>query len=204
MTINEFIAGFFGASIIEIIASISGFICVYLLIKRNIWNWFFGLVQVTLFVWVFYQNKLYSDTLLNIIYIGLQFYGWWNWRYHKNDKEELIIEASSLKFFILLCSYSLISTLVLGFIMDNYTDASFAYADAFTTCTSLIAQLLLTRRQLINWFFWIIVDIVAVVIYFQKGLLPTSVLYVTFLIMACIGQFTWYRQYKKQHEQPKN
>jgi len=52
---NEFIVGFLGASKIEMIASLSGFFCVFLIIKRSIWIWAFGLIQVTLFVWVFYQ-----------------------------------------------------------------------------------------------------------------------------------------------------
>ncbi|PCI59850.1 MAG: aminotransferase [Gammaproteobacteria bacterium] len=198
MTLHDFIIGFLGASVIEVIASISGFICVYLLIKRNIWNFFFGLIQVTLYVWVFYQNKLYSDTLLHVIYISLQFYGWWNWRQHKNSQQELVIEKTPLKMFISLTLLSISSTLVLGYLMDNYTDASFAYADAFTTTTSLIAQWLLTRRHLLNWSFWLAVDVVAIVIYLQKGLFPTSVLYVAFLIMATIGQYSWWQQYKRQ------
>lgn len=198
MTLHDFIAGFLGASVIEVIASISGFICVYLLIKRNIWNFFFGLIQVTLYVWIFYQNKLYSDTMLHVIYISLQFYGWWNWRQHKNSQQELVIEKTPLKMFISLTLLSISSTLVLGYVMDNYTDASFAYADAFTTTTSLIAQWLLTRRHLLNWSFWLAVDVVAIVIYLQKGLFPTSVLYVAFLIMAAIGQYSWWQQYNRQ------
>jgi len=198
MTLHDFIAGFLGASVIEVIASISGFICVYLLIKRNIWNFFFGLIQVTLYVWIFYQNKLYSDTMLHVIYISLQFYGWWNWRQHKNSQQELVIEKTPLKMFISLTLLSISSTLVLGYLMDNYTDASFAYADAFTTTTSLIAQWLLTRRHLLNWSFWLAVDVVAIVIYLQKGLFPTSVLYVAFLIMAAIGQYSWWQQYNRQ------
>jgi len=198
MSINEFITGFLGASAIEITASISGFICVFLLIRRNIWNWFFGLIQVTLFVWVFYQYKLYSDALLHIIYIALQFYGWWNWYHHKNNQNQLVIEWTSFSFFSKILLFSFISTLVLGYIMDTYTDASFAYADAFTTCTSLLAQWLLTRRHLLNWLLWIIVDIVAIIIYLQKGLFPTTVLYATFLIMAIVGQYSWWRTYQQQ------
>ncbi len=199
MSINEFITGFLGASAIEMLASISGFICVFLLIRRNIWNWFFGLIQVTLFVWIFYQYKLYSDALLHIIYIALQFYGWWNWYHHKNNQNQLVIEWTSFSFFSKILLFSFISTLILGYIMDTYTDASFAYADAFTTCTSLLAQWLLTRRHLLNWLLWIIVDIVAIIIYLQKGLFPTTVLYATFLIMAIVGQYSWWRTYQQQH-----
>jgi nicotinamide mononucleotide transporter len=198
MTVDQFIAGFLGASLIEIIASVSGFICVLLIIKRSIWNWVFGLVQVSLFAWVFFHYKLYSDAMLHVIYIGLQFYGFWNWWQHKNQQNELIIEKTKGTDIFLCAIVCVVSAFVLGTVMNTYTDAEFAYADAFTSCTSLVAQFLLSRRHLFNWSFWIVVDVVAIGIYAQKGLYPTSLLYFTFLIMACIGQWTWWKQYKTQ------
>jgi len=198
MTIDEFIAGFLGASSIEMIASLAGFICVLLIIKRSILSWGFGLVQVTLFAWVFYQSKLYSDAALHIVYIGLQCYGWWNWQHHKGQQQQLIIERTSQRQLLAWACAAVTGTALLGFVMHSYTDAEFAYADAFTSCTSLIAQWLLTRRHLFNWLFWIVVDIVAIAIYFNKGLYPTSILYCTFLVMCCFGQYSWWQQYKKQ------
>ena len=201
MSVEEFIAGFMGASPIEIIASVSGFICIFLIIKRSIWCWFFGLIQVSLFSYIFFDAKLYSDAGLHVVYIFLQFYGWWNWRANHNEQSsepELIIEYTKATDFALWISISVLSAMMLGYVMNNYTDASFAYADAFTTCTSLVAQWLLTRRHLFNWLFWIVVDIVAIYVYFQKGLYPTSALYFTLLIMCFFGQYSWYKQYKKQ------
>ncbi len=201
MTIDQFLAGFFGASAIEIFASVSGFICVYLLIKRNIWCWFFGFIQVSLFAWLFFHNKLYSDAGLHVIYIGLQFYGWWNWMQHKDcgaNGSDIVIHYTTKNEVLLWTTIALFSAGILGTLMHQLTDASFAYADAFTTCASLVAQWLLTRRHLLNWVFWIIVDIVAIFIYFQKGLYPTSVLYFTFLVMCFFGQYSWYKQYQTQ------
>jgi nicotinamide mononucleotide transporter len=198
ISIQEFAAGFFGASTIEIVASVSGFLCLYFLIKRNIWCWFFGFVQVTLFTWIFFNAKLYSDTALHVIYMGLQVYGWWNWTHHKGQDEQLIVEAGSVKSAGFWAGIAVLATLVLGTIMDTYTDASFAYPDAFTSSTSLVAQWLLTRRYIYNWLFWIVVDIVAVYIYLQKGLYPTAVLYMTFLGMCVVGYLGWYKQYRIQ------
>jgi nicotinamide mononucleotide transporter len=207
MTANEFIAGFLGASPIEIVASVSGFICIFLIIRRNIWCWFFGLIQVTLFSYVFFNAKLYSDAGLHVIYIGLQFYGWWQWRRNTNNANvngdsagELIIQRTSTQDLAFWAALSLVTALLLGYIMHSNTDASYPYPDAFTTSTSLVAQWLLSRRHLLNWCFWIVVDIVAIYIYFQKGLYPTSALYFTLLIMCFFGQYSWLKQYKKQLE----
>lgn len=79
--------------------------------------------------------------------------------------------------------------------MSTYTDASLPYPDAFTTVASLVAQWLLSRRQLINWGFRIAVDIVAIGVYRQKGLYPNTVLYLTFLVMATTGLYVWRQRY---------
>lgn len=199
MTLEQFIAGFLGASPIEMIASLSGFICVVLLIRRNIWNFAFGFVQVTLFVWVFYHAKLYSDTALHVIYMGLQIYGWWNWKNHSDAQATPIVERASTQQMALWLGISGVATLGIGYLMDNNTDASFAYADAFTSATSLLAMWLMTRRQIFNWVLWIIIDIVAIGVYFQKALYPTTILYCVFLVLSIIGWYTWNKSYKEQN-----
>lgn len=201
MTAEQFLQGFLGASSVEVIASVAGFICVFLIIRRSIWNFFFGLIQVSLFTWVFYQAKLYSDTFLHVFYIGLQFYGWWNWRQHRGVEQPLVIQQTSGRDLIIWSSICLIAAAAVGTLMHNYTDASFAYADAFTTCTSLVAQFLMTRRHLLNWVFWMVVDGVAIWIYLQKGLYPTSLLYLVFLIMCCFGQYYWWKDLRLQQSE---
>ena len=66
-------------SVIEIVAVCFGVACVWLTIRQNIWCWPTGLVQVVLFIWIFYQAKLYSDVMLHVVYVVLGFYGWWYW-----------------------------------------------------------------------------------------------------------------------------
>ncbi|MGS2719121.1 nicotinamide riboside transporter PnuC [Paraglaciecola aestuariivivens] len=196
MNLSDWLQGFAGASPLEWLATVCGFICVYLVIKRNIWCFAFGFVQVSIYTWIFYEVKLYSDVILHVFYMGFQVYGWLLWRSARDDQGQVIINKGSLKEYAFCFFVVLISTWILGSVMFHYTDASFAYPDAFTTSASLIAQLLLSHKRLFNWSFWILVDIVAIGIYWQKGLYPTSALYACFLIMASIGQWQWYRDYK--------
>jgi nicotinamide mononucleotide transporter len=196
MTFTDFIAGFLGSSPIEIMAAICGFICVFLLMKGNIWNFAFGFVQVTLYVWVFYQAKLYSDAGLHVVYMALQLYGWWNWSKNMaNSSTVNVREMNTLKLSVYVL-IAVISAAVLGTFMQYNTDASFAYADAFTTCASLVAFILMTRRYIVNWLFWIAVDVVAIAVYFQKALYPTAILYLCFLVMAIVGYYSWKKEFK--------
>lgn len=197
----EWIQGFAGASIIEWVATLAGFLCVFLLIKRSRWSFVFGFVQVSIYSWIFFDVKLYSDMGLHIIYIGFQIYGWYMWSNHQDQQGHISPVKGSAKEYAGFGGLALASAAILGLAMSSYTDASFPYVDAFTTCASLIAQWLLTHRKLFNWVVWIIVDIVSVSLYWQKGLYPTSALYLCFLIMACIGQYTWIKEFRRHNSE---
>lgn len=198
MDLSTWLQGFAGASPMEWTATIAGFLCVYLVIKRSIWCFFFGLIQVSIYSWIFFSVKLYSDMVLHIFYIGFQVYGWLIWSKSQHQQGHVLVEPGSGKEYLIWAIVIAASTFILGNAMLNNTDASFPYADAFTTCASLVAQWLLSHKKLYNWAVWIIVDIVAIAIYWQKGLYPTSALYLCFLIMAIIGQRLWLKSLKQQ------
>ncbi|GAA6183470.1 MULTISPECIES: nicotinamide riboside transporter PnuC [Alteromonadaceae] len=198
---TEWLAGFAGASPIEWIATVSGFLCVFLIIKRSIWCFFFGLIQVSLYSYIFYDVKLYSDMILHLIYVGFQIYGYWIWSKNLDDGGHVIVDHGSQRYYLQIATLAIIATLLWGWVMANNTDASLPYFDAFTTCVSLVAQWLMSHKKLYNWSFWIVVDVVAIWVYWQKDLYPTSVLYLCFLVMACIGQYQWWRIYHKNTSQ---
>src|SRR3954454_24934334 len=76
---------------VEIIATCFGILSVVCYITRSIWSWPTGLVQVALSIVAFYDLKLYSDMVLQIIYVPLQLYGWWHWLYGDKSRGELSI-----------------------------------------------------------------------------------------------------------------
>jgi len=176
---------------IEVVAVIAGFLCVYFTIKENIWCWPTGLLQVTFYIFVFYQAKLYSDVLLHIIYVFMNVYGWYFWLYGGRKRKEARITRLSPAWLSACIIGSVAGTLLLGWFMASRTDAALPYADAFTTVFSLVAQWLLSRKKLENWHFWIAVDVVAIGVYFAKDLYLTGVLYIAFLIMATAGLLRW-------------
>jgi nicotinamide mononucleotide transporter len=185
-------------SAIEIVAAIFGLISVYLTIKRNIWLWPTGLIMVALYIIIFYQARLYSDVGLQIIYIYLQLYGWYYWVHTDIKKHELPISTLSFLSRFTWVVVIISGAFILGFIMNRYTNADYAYPDSFIVSASLVAQWLLARKVLENWIIWIVVDFVAVFVYSLKGLYPTTLLYLIFLFLAVKGFQTWQEDRKKQ------
>lgn len=185
---------------IEIVATVFGFLCVVLTIRRNVWCWPTGLVQVLLFIIIFYHAKLYSDLILHVIYVGMQFYGWYCWTAGRDParQESIVISSLTPRQLAMWSLITAVATALWGYTMSRWTDASLPYADAFTTVASLVAQYLLARKFLENWLFWIVVDVVAISVYYYKVLIPTSILYAAFLVLAVIGYVTWRVQVRAQ------
>ncbi len=177
----------------EITAACFGLLCVWLVIRQNIWCWPTGLVMVTLYIVIFYQARLYSDMGLQVVYIVLQVYGWWYWLRGGREAQPPPVTRLSRGGWLLWPAVALAGTAILGFTMHRYTDADLPYPDAATTVLSLIAQYLMARKILESWLAWIIVDVLAIGIYLAKELYPTAVLYAVFLVLATLGLIAWTR-----------
>ena len=163
---------------------------VYLLTRQNILAWPCGLLGVSIYAFIFFQTKLYSDFILHLVYVILNIYGWWVWS-RKNQQVTLPVtqlSRSSRIFFIALIIFSF---LLWGTTMSHFTDASYPYLDAFTTVVSLVAQYLLAKKKIENWILWIIVDIFAIVLYLLKALNLTAGLYLLLLVLSIIGFLNW-------------
>ena len=184
---------------IEWIAAGFGRACVALTIYQSVWCWPTGLVQVALYVWVFFQAKLYSDVILHVIYVGLGIYGWYHWvRGRPREGERVPISRLSPAAAGVWFTFAASATMLWGLAMSLLTDAALPFWDAAIAVFSLVAQYLLARKVLENWLVWIAVDVVAIGVYFAKGLYVTTGLYLVFLGMAAAGWLAWQKSFKAQ------
>jgi nicotinamide mononucleotide transporter len=186
--------------LVELFGTIFSAICVYLAIKHNIWTWFWGALGVIMFGYLFFQFGLYSDAGLQILfYLPLQFVGFYMWRKAAKDmNNDKAVRSLTITMFILIIVGIFGASGINGYLMATYTAASFPYIDALTTWMSVAAQLLMIAKFRESWVLWVSMDIIAIGVYFAKGLVVTSGLYVLFLVLATMGGIAWYRDYAKQ------
>ena len=74
----------------------SGLICVWLLIRQNVWTFPIGLVYAVVSVAVFIEAKLYADVLLSGYYVLMNAYGWYYWLYGgvRSATNELLVSRT--------------------------------------------------------------------------------------------------------------
>lgn len=197
LIVNQFAA----TTWLEWVGTISGFACVYLAARQNIWNWPVAIISVVAYSILFYEYKLYGDAVLQIYFMATSFYGWYYWIKRKEAHQKPIVSLNITEL-IKLGLAGVVLTLLLGWFLDNYTDTNVPYADGFCTAISFIAQFLMTRKVLQNWILWIIVDICYVPLYLYKNLGLTAVLYTLFLGLAVMGYLQWRKTYRLAMEKP--
>jgi nicotinamide mononucleotide transporter len=180
---------------LEWIGTISGFACVYLAARQNIWNWPIAIISVMAYSVLFYEYGLYGDAVLQLYFMGTSLYGWYYWIKRKEAHERPVSKLNHAGMTSVLAGGVLL-TFLLGWFLDNYTDTNVPYADGFCTALSFVAQFLMTRKILQNWILWIIVDICYVPLYLYKNLMLTAVLYTLFLALAVMGYLQWRRSYR--------
>lgn len=186
-------------SLPEIIGTILGVVGVGLMIRQNVWGWPVGLVQVTISAWVFWQAKLYSDMLLQGFFFAIQAYGWWHWRQGDGrTRAALPVTRLRLRAIAGWGAVGLGATALWGEFMRRTTDAALPHWDAFILWFSVIAQWLQARKRLENWAGWMIVNCVAVGVYWAKDLRLFAGLYLVFFGMAVAGHLAWRRTLRKE------
>jgi nicotinamide mononucleotide transporter len=181
-------------SIWEITGTLLGLIGVTLMIRQKVWGWPVGLVQVSVYAWVFLDAKLYSDAILQVFFFAIQGYGWWHWR-HGVDASHPGLPVTRLRARAIAgwVGAGAAGSVAWGEFMQRTTDAALPHWDAFILVFSLIAQWLQARKRLENWAGWMMVNVVAVGVYWTKDLRLTAGLYVIFLGMAVAGHVAWRR-----------
>ncbi len=183
-------------SILEIGGTILGVFGVWLMLNQSIWGWPVGLVQVSIYTWVFFDARLLSGVLLQIIYLLIHAYGWWHWLLGSKNSEPLRVSSLSSLAILGWILLGAVGTAGWGWFMDKTTDAALPWWDAFILVFSLISQWLQARKNVECWLGWMIVNTVAMGVYWANDLKTTSVLYGIFLLMAFGGWCQWRRSFE--------
>jgi nicotinamide mononucleotide transporter len=180
-------------------AAIAGAVSVYLSARQNIWSWPTAIVNVSLYTVVFFRSGLYSDMGLQVVYLVLSVYGWYQWLHGGANRTALRVSRASARIWMMSAAVGVAFFMALGVWTSRLPGVSLPFLDAGLTTLSLVAQWMMTRKILENWVLWIIADVVYVPMYIYKDLHVTAALYAVFLVLAVMGFVQWRRSYRDAH-----
>lgn len=183
----------FNWSWIETVAVFFSIIYVILASKESIWCWAAAAISVSIYIYICFFAQLYAETGLQIFYLFMAFYGYYNW----NKKEQnLQISQWSISRHLLIIIIGSLLTFLLGFYFTTYTNAKMPIVDSFTTVFSIFATYMVTKKILGNWLYWIVIDIVSAYLYLSRNLELTALLFMIYTVIAFFGYMSWIKKMK--------
>ncbi len=178
---------------LEIAANVFATVSIALAGRNSVHTWWTGILGCALFAWLFFETQLYADVTLQLAFIVTSAAGWRWWARGAKGAPAPITHAPRAQL-ALLGAVSIAAALGYGALLHHFTDAYAPFIDSFVLTLSLLAQLLLVRRQVETWPVWIAVNTFAVPLYASRGLTLTAILYAAYWCNAWYGWWRWRRE----------
>jgi len=184
---------------LECVACVLGIVMVMANWRVNPVAWPLAIISSLLYALLFADSKLYGGAGLQIFFVVMAFWGWWQWlRGRGDDGQALRVRTLEPRFRWLALLATGAAWPSLGLLLDHMTDSDVPYLDALPTVASITGQILLGRKLVENWPVWVAVNVVSVALFAHKGLWLTVGLYVVFALLALVGWKAWLALAKQQ------
>ncbi len=181
------------------LTAVSGVICVVLVARGNIFNYLFGLINVSLYAWISFKAALYGDAALNALYyLPMQFIGWYSWINRRREKDSVTVKAramnNSQRIWLGIISFVLV--MITAWVLDYFNDPQ-PLKDSATTVLSVIAMFIMVQRFMEQWILWVVVNVISIVMWSvalvngvpHSGLMV--LMWIFYLANSVNGWITW-------------
>jgi len=209
-------AGGYDLSWIEAIGTLAGLLCIWLASLEKIINYFFGLINVTLFAIIFFQIQLYASLLLQLFFFAANIYGWYAWsRQTSQNEAELQIRWLPLPkalgwlaacvvaiglmtvyidpvfAFLTRVAVNLMQMFGLNVTLPTLQPDAFPFWDSCMMVLTIVAMILMTRKFVENWLLWVVINLISVAIFALQGVYAMSLEYMILTFIALNGSRMW-------------
>ena len=183
---------------LETLAVALGVAYLVLAMRENSLCWYCAFFSTALYVWIFGDVSLYMESALNVYYMGMAIYGWFQWQRGGVNHEGLEIVRWTAKQHGLAISAIVLAALVSGYLLSIGTDAKLPYMDSLTTWGSILTTVMVARKVLENWLYWIVINSISIYLYLDRGLEQTALMFMLYLVLAILGYYAWRKKYVDQ------
>ena len=188
------------AWIIEGVGAALAIAYLLLALKQNKLCWFAWIASSILYLYVMYQAGLYMESLLQVFYLCMGFYGLSQWTKTISNNQNTYVDIWSIGNHIFAISLIIVLSFLSGILLSNFSNAVLPFIDAFTTWGAIVASYMVAKKILENWIYWFVIDFISVFIFASRGLYFTSALFVTYLVIIYFGYKSWSKIRLNQNE----
>lgn len=180
----------------EWLAAGLGTLYVILAARESPWCWPAAFTSTLIYTLLFWEGQLPMQALLNFYYMGMAIYGFMLWKNHSSGTDGIVISARPLTFHVIYIFTGLVISIAIGWYLEHYQESRLPYLDAIVMVFSVMTTVLMARKIIENWLYWIVIDSFAIALYWQTGFYVTIGMFLVYLALAIYGYINW-RKLKK-------
>lgn len=185
----------------EWIAAGLGTLYVILAARESLWCWPAAFASTLIYTLLFWEGQLPMQALLNFYYMGMAIYGFMLWKNHSSGKDAIVISARPLTFHVVYILTGLVISIAIGWYLAHYQETRLPYLDAIVMVFSVMTTVLMARKIIENWLYWIVIDSFAIALYWQTGFYVTIGMFLVYLALAFYGYINWHKLKKSSNPQ---
>jgi nicotinamide mononucleotide transporter len=193
LTVND-VCQWFGDNLAEVFGVVTGLWYIWLEIKQKSGMWIVGFISSLVFVFVYFQSRVYGYAALYVYYVAVSVYGWYCWRYARQPDgavAELKVRRLQMTLALILVAVSIALCIGTGYVLARFTDSPVPYLDALGVSLSIVATWMLAHKILEQWILWIFVNFFSAALCFSRDLYLTAGLFAVYGILSVSGWFKW-------------
>lgn len=204
--INIYLFFAFDDTLIGLAASLTGMLCVVLVAKGKISNYFFGAINTALYAYLSYKQQLFGEVMLNgLFYFPIQFIGFYLWSKKKTKTNGVTtIEVKRLTKNGWLITISIAVAAIASYALFlKYLGGKQVWLDSSTNVLSIIAQILMLKRFAEQWVIWIVINMLSItmwsIAFMTSGeSITILVMWSAYLVNSIYGYINWSKLAEQQ------
>ena len=183
---------------LETVAGVLAIAYLVLAIEENSLCWYCAFFSTAIYVWIFGDVSLYMESALNVYYMAMAVYGWYQWQRGGEQNSGLNISrwnrSQHLRAILLIA----VATAVSGYLLETNSDARLPYLDSFTTWAAVLTTVMVARKVIDNWLYWIVINSVSIYLFVDRELYQTAALLVLYIVLSVMGYRFWLKSLQEQ------
>jgi len=193
---QDLVSQFLENSVLELCAVVLAIVYLILAVREDIRCWYAAFISTAIFLIVFWDVNLYMESGLQIYYLLMAVFGWYQWRRVVQDGDRgvarmLPISRWPLQQHLIAISAIIVASVASGYMLAENTNAKLPYLDSFTTWGSVITTYMVTKKIYENWAYWLVIDTVSIYLYLDRSLYFTALLFAIYIIIIGFGWYSW-------------
>lgn len=177
-------------TLLEIIGVACGIAGIILTARGSIYNFPIGIANVIITAYIVFINGLYADVVQQIFYAIVLIIGWHSWQQTSPQREQIFYHCTTGERIAYFLAIAIVSA-CLSMLLYRYNPSKYLLLDAAGTAMAIVAQYMIARKKIENWFVWFVVNALYMYLFFAKGLYAYSGLSAIYFLLAIHGLLQW-------------